>query len=107
VLNQLCVQQVLAERVRSPCVMSHCPSCRFQKAVPTGLKDLVTECWSPAMDDRPDFGTITRRLEHIAKALPEVWRLPRTCRSTLAGECQAAANELCCALHCRIWTRTA
>lgn len=44
--------------------------------MPTGLKELVTECWSPAMDDRPDFGTITRRLEHIAKALPEVRHLP-------------------------------
>lgn len=46
--------------------------CRFAKPVPTALKELVTECWAPVMDDRPDFGTITRRLEHIAKALPEV-----------------------------------
>lgn len=40
--------------------------------MPTALKELVTQCWAPVMDDRPDFGTITRRLEHIAKALPEV-----------------------------------
>ncbi len=46
--------------------------CRFGKQVPTALKELVTQCWAPVMDDRPDFGTITRRLEHIAKALPEV-----------------------------------
>ena len=50
--------------------------------MPAALKELVVECWAPAMDDRPDFAAITRRLEHIDKGMPEVRgrpRLRRTC----------------------------
>ncbi len=53
--------------------MPHIVRCtgRFGKRVPGAVKELVTECWAPAMDDRPDFPTIARRLEHISKGLPE------------------------------------
>ena len=43
---------------------------RFGKRVPGAVRALVSECWAPAMDDRPDFPTIARRLEHISKGLP-------------------------------------
>lgn len=65
---------------------------RFGKQVPTALKELVSECWAPVMGDRPDFGAITRRLEHIAKALPEVRHAPMG-RATSPRK---AHNEHCC-----------
>lgn len=44
---------------------------RFGKKVSQPVKQLVAECWAPAMDDRPDFATIACRLEVIVKELPE------------------------------------
>lgn len=51
---------------------------RFGKIVPSELKKLVSECWAPDFEGRPDFNQIYEILELQLKELPEVARAVTT-----------------------------
>lgn len=62
---------------------------KFGKNVPQSVKELVEECWAPAMGDRPEFSSIARRLEAIIQKLPE----------ELDENDLASGGSLCCSVQ--------
>lgn len=62
---------------------------RFGKVVPVELKELVSDCWAPNFEDRPDFHRVYEILEKKLKELPE----------TFGSTAAMPASKPCCSVQ--------